>query len=183
MAARVMRLALDDAGLSPSQVDYINTHATSTRAGDLAELAAIRAVIDHQTESALMQALFLGHRLRDIDEMAQQRLIPGLHRADPRLPAAEWVQIVPADDVALRPFAEFLQAGEPLCGRLQPEKLDLLFGARATDIQSAALLPLNGRGMLAIGSNDANRFYPGMGTLFLRLMSEALQAALARYDE
>ena len=43
-AARVMRLALDDAGLSPSQVDYINTHATSTRAGDLAELAAIRAV-------------------------------------------------------------------------------------------------------------------------------------------
>lgn len=40
-AARAMRLALDDAGGS---VDYINTHATSTRLGDVAELAAIREV-------------------------------------------------------------------------------------------------------------------------------------------
>jgi uncharacterized protein YigA (DUF484 family) len=49
-------------------------------------------------------------------------------------------------------------------------------------VQSTALLPLAGRGMLAIGSTDPNRFYPGMGTLFLRLMSEALVAALGRYD-
>lgn len=40
-AARAMRLALSDAGGS---VDYINTHATSTRLGDVGELAAIREV-------------------------------------------------------------------------------------------------------------------------------------------
>jgi 3-oxoacyl-[acyl-carrier-protein] synthase-1 len=40
-AARAMRLALADAGTG---VDYINTHATSTRIGDVSELAAIREV-------------------------------------------------------------------------------------------------------------------------------------------
>jgi len=40
-AARAMRLALAEAGCG---VDYINTHATSTRIGDVSELAAIRDV-------------------------------------------------------------------------------------------------------------------------------------------
>jgi len=36
--------------------------------------------------------------------------------------------------------------------------------------------------MLAIGSADTHRFYPGMGTLFLHLMSESLVTSLARFD-
>ena len=142
----------------------------------------------HQLTLALLRARDPGETLRTLvavltEDFRSEKVQVLLHAADPRLPAAEWVQIVPRDDVALRPFAEFLQACEPLCGRLQNEKLDLLFGPRAPEIQSTALLPLDGRGMLAIGSTDPNRFYPGMGTLFLRLMSEALVAALARYDE
>lgn len=43
-AAQVMYLALEDAGLKPQQVDYINTHGTSTPIGDLAELKAIGQV-------------------------------------------------------------------------------------------------------------------------------------------
>jgi len=35
---------------------------------------------------------------------------------------------------------------------------------------------------VAVGSRDPNRFFPGMGTLFLRMMGEALTAALARYE-
>ena len=54
-------------------------------------------------------------------------------------------------------------------------------GERADEVQSSALLPLPGVGLVAIGSRDPNRFYPGMGTLFLRMMGEALVAALARY--
>ena len=43
-AERVMRLALKDAGLVPEQVDFINTHGTSTPLGDVAELQAIQRV-------------------------------------------------------------------------------------------------------------------------------------------
>jgi len=43
-AERVMRLAIKDAGLQPNEVDYINTHGTSTPLGDLAELKAIQRV-------------------------------------------------------------------------------------------------------------------------------------------
>ena len=41
---RAMRMALDDAGVAPQQVDYINTHGTSTPAGDRIEVLAIKAV-------------------------------------------------------------------------------------------------------------------------------------------
>ena len=43
-AARVMQLALQDAGLRPEDIDYINTHGTSTPLGDVAELTAIKQV-------------------------------------------------------------------------------------------------------------------------------------------
>ncbi len=39
-----MRLALEDAGLKPEEVDYINAHGTSTPAGDTAETKAIKKV-------------------------------------------------------------------------------------------------------------------------------------------
>jgi 3-oxoacyl-[acyl-carrier-protein] synthase II len=47
-AASVMKLALEDAKLNPSDIDYINVHGTSTPLGDLAETKAIQKVFgDH----------------------------------------------------------------------------------------------------------------------------------------
>ena len=43
-AARCMETALRSAGISPEEVDYINTHGTGTPAGDVAELQAIHQV-------------------------------------------------------------------------------------------------------------------------------------------
>ena len=94
---------------------------------------------------------------------------------------AEWLQVVAGDDKAMVPFRDCLADGEPLCGRLQPDKHALLYGVRAEEVQSSALLPMGGVGLVAVGSRDPNRFYPGMGTLFLRMMAEALAVALARY--
>ncbi|XP_047327349.1 3-oxoacyl-[acyl-carrier-protein] synthase I, chloroplastic-like isoform X2 [Impatiens glandulifera] len=42
--------ALDDAGVSPDEVNYINCHATSTLAGDLAEVNAIKKVFKNTSE-------------------------------------------------------------------------------------------------------------------------------------
>ena len=56
------------------------------------------------------------------------------------------------------------------------------YGARADEVASSALLPLPGIGLVAVGSRDGNRFYPGMGTLFLRMMGETLATALKRFD-
>ena len=47
-AAMAMRVALEDAALAPTEVDYINAHGTSTPIGDLAETRAIKQVFgDH----------------------------------------------------------------------------------------------------------------------------------------
>lgn len=47
-ARNVMLAALDDAGMKPEGIDYINTHGTSTPIGDGAEVKAIKAVFgDH----------------------------------------------------------------------------------------------------------------------------------------
>lgn len=43
-AMNVMRVALDDAGMKPEGIDYINTHGTSTPIGDGAEVKAITQV-------------------------------------------------------------------------------------------------------------------------------------------
>jgi uncharacterized protein YigA (DUF484 family) len=94
----------------------------------------------------------------------------------------DWLQVIAQDDGSLAPFRDCLGDGEPLCGRLQPEKNALLYAMRADEVQSSALLPLPGTGLIAIGSREPNRFYPGMGTLFLRMMGEALATALQRFD-
>jgi len=52
-AARAMNLALDHAKLSPSDVDYINAHATSTGLGDISETKAIKRVFGDQTKVSI----------------------------------------------------------------------------------------------------------------------------------
>ena len=98
------------------------------------------------------------------------------------LGAADWVQTLAEDDARLAPFRDCLKDGEPICGRLQPDKNALLYGMRAEDVASSALLPLPGRGLIAVGSRDANRFFPGMGTLFLRMMGDAFDTAMRRFE-
>ena len=95
---------------------------------------------------------------------------------------AEWLQVIAESNAHLIPFRDCLKDGEPICGRLQPEKNVVLYAARAEEVQSSALLPLPGLGLVAVGSLDPNRFYPGMGTLFLRMMGESLSAALKRFE-
>jgi 3-oxoacyl-[acyl-carrier-protein] synthase II len=53
-AARCMRMALRNAGLNPTDIDYINAHGTSTPQGDVAETQAIKTVFgDHARKLAV----------------------------------------------------------------------------------------------------------------------------------
>jgi len=120
--------------------------------------------------AASLQEDFAGDRVRIL-----------LLRELPGVDAAEWLEVVPAGDDRLAPFADFLAGDEPLCGRLQPSKQGVLYGDEAGELQSTALFAVKGLAMVAVGSRDPNRFYPGMGTLFLRMMGESFGAALSRY--
>jgi uncharacterized protein YigA (DUF484 family) len=96
--------------------------------------------------------------------------------------AGEDVISIQFDDPELKQFQANLDKGQTVCGRLSESKLDFLFGSKARWVQSTALIPLgeNGAdGMMAIGSSDQARFYPGMGTLFLDLLANVISANLA----
>jgi 3-oxoacyl-[acyl-carrier-protein] synthase II len=50
-AMNVMRLAIEDAGMQPQDVDYINVHGTSTPLGDVAEVKAINGVFGEHAQN------------------------------------------------------------------------------------------------------------------------------------
>ncbi|MBI2891328.1 MAG: beta-ketoacyl-ACP synthase II [Nitrospirae bacterium] len=64
-AARCMRLTLDDAGIAPVQVDYINAHGTSTKYNDANETAAIKTVFGPHASSVAISSTksMTGHLL------------------------------------------------------------------------------------------------------------------------
>ena len=64
-AVRVMRNTLRDAGIAPSDVDYINVHGTSTPRGDVVETLAIKAVFaEHARKLAISSTKSMtGHLL------------------------------------------------------------------------------------------------------------------------
>lgn len=63
-AVKCMEAALRRAGMTPSDIDYINTHGTSTPVGDIAEVTAIKTLYGWEDQSAPM------------DEAAKDRIPP-----------------------------------------------------------------------------------------------------------
>lgn len=79
-------------------------------------------------------------------------------------------------------FNQCLESDKIQCGRLTRSKMQWLFGDAVAQPASAALVPLAGVGVLAIGANSAERFHPGMGTLFLELLGATLKFRLQRTE-
>ena len=100
--------------------------------------------------------------------------------------AGEDVKHLRAGDPEMEAFQAHLNKDHSVCGRLGESKLEFLFGSKARWVQSTALVPLGEKGehgMMAIGSSDDARFYPGMGTLFLDLLANVIASSLASGEE
>ncbi len=101
---RAMREAVDDAGLSPSDIQYVNTHGTSTPRGDSMEVECLKRVFKKHLEKMPVSSnkSQIGHTLGaaaaiegalSIEAMQQRVILPTInHIPDP---AFEGVDVVP----------------------------------------------------------------------------------------
>lgn len=82
----------------------------------------------------------------------------------------------------LRVFAE--NQTNPYCGPQAPYETGSWFGDDAIHLKSYAVIALRAEhafGLLALGSGDAHRFFPEMGTLYLKRLGELVSVALLPY--
>lgn len=104
-----MQFALDDAGLEPAAVDYVNAHATGTEQGDIAEAEAIGQLFGTRTPVSSLKG-HLGHTMAAsgaielagcIGMLQQQRLIAtrNLESVDPRCAGILHVQTEQTGDL------------------------------------------------------------------------------------
>jgi uncharacterized protein YigA (DUF484 family) len=106
--------------------------------------------------------------------------------AVPHVVLRVWGKAVPADfDEALEVDAKQREQaslmGAPQCGPAQGNLFTAWFRDTAEHIRSIALVPLGQTavfGLLALGSEDPQRFYPEMGTLYLRRIGELCAAGV-----
>lgn len=103
-AKNAIKLALEEANLTISDIDYINAHATSTPVGDISELKAIRAVIGDSGASPSISGTksMTGHLLGAagaVEAIAgikamEHNLVPPTINVDNLDPATEGLDIV-----------------------------------------------------------------------------------------
>lgn len=106
--------------------------------------------------------------------------------AVPHVALRVWGKAVPADfqeaeavSEAQRQQAESMPA--PHCGAAAGSVFAPWFGEAAEHVRSLALVPLSHSavfGLLALGSEDPQRFFPEMGTLYLRRIGELCAAGV-----
>jgi len=93
--------------------------------------------------------------------------------------AADFDEAQPVDE-AQRHYAGTMDA--PQCGQAAGNPFVPWFREAAEHVRSVALVPLGQTavfGLLALGSEDPKRFFPDMGTLYLRRIGELAAGALA----
>ena len=89
-------------------------------------------------------------------------------------------------DVTAAARASVAELTHPACGVLAIADADGWFGELSPHLRTFASIPLRAAadnapiGALVLASEEAKRFYPGMGTLYLERLGQLVAAALAR---
>lgn len=123
---------------------------------------------------ALLQSLY--HNLRS--DFSVPGVVLRMWSEPVHLPIAEAAPV----SQEVRVFAESLT--QPyFCGQAMFESADW-FGADSASLRSYAYVALRAEtafGLLVLATDDAERFYSGMGTLYLKRMGELISMALRRF--
>jgi uncharacterized protein YigA (DUF484 family) len=138
----------------------------------------------HRISVALLAASDLASVLRTIylslrEDFAVPHVAVRVWRASSR--HAELPEFKPLDG-ATRDFTSAL--ANPHCGAAAAADAAGLFGEAAAHLRSFSVIPLRDTetfGLLALASEDAQRFYPEMGTLYLTRLGELVGVALKRH--
>lgn len=81
--------------------------------------------------------------------------------------------------------ASLIRSTKPALGTLRPAEQDFLFRHQSDKVKSAVVMSVRDGpeqlALLAIGSSDANYFRPGMGTLFIGFIADALARLIPRF--
>jgi uncharacterized protein YigA (DUF484 family) len=148
------------------------------RLGEMITFAQDNEALQHKVHEFVV-ALFAARDLETLREM-----IPHLLRDIFAIPHAVlhlWQSEPPSAEVLA--FADAQQ--QPVCLHHPAHDTAAWFGEHAPQLHSYAYLPLRAGietiGLLVMASEDKQRFYPEMGTVFLQRIAEASASALHPY--
>ena len=100
-----------------------------------------------------------------------------------KVPEQSYLSELAATSREIREYADAL--GAPYCGPVAPfESRDWFDAGDTMALKSFAFLPLRTAytfGLLGLAEEDAERFHPGMGTVYLTRLAELASVATARY--
>jgi uncharacterized protein YigA (DUF484 family) len=135
----------------------------------------------HRLTLALLGARDIGAALNSVylnlrEDFAVPHVVLRVWRTDGRADLPEFAPV----SGAVRDFAASLT--HPYCCAHAMVDTATLFGEAAPHLRSFSYVPLRDGeafGLLALASEDPQRFYPEMGTLYLKRLGELIAAALA----
>ncbi len=175
--------------LIEKQVQYLRSENDSLeqRLNQLIQVAADNEKLMYRLHRLTLELMSMGDLPSFFDRLSEALLkefnadILNITLFDRKIEASAKTPMfhIQRDDPEMQQFQDHMDKGVSVCGRLNRNKRDYLFGARAQWVQSTVLVPIGNEGMLAIGSSDPARFYPGMGTLFLDLLAQVVSSRLA----
>ncbi|QBQ53914.1 DUF484 family protein [Nitrosococcus wardiae] len=141
-------------------------------------------VLSAATPQAMLEALFSSLRTDfEVDVIALRLFFDDPSSPSPFSDHPE-VVLVSRNAPELEVFSSILKSSRPICGRLTAEQGAYLFGDAVEQAVSCVLIPLGEeqrRGLLAIGSQEPNRFRADLGTMFLDYLGAIVERALHRH--
>jgi len=140
----------------------------------------------HQRLHRLIQDIITASSLEDVVNLTRDNMLANFNAdevkvvlvsANPEQSASiDYVQLA-ENDPGLALFSDIFKRRETRCGQLGDAQKQLIFGASAQDVASAAVIPLihnRKLGLVVLASKDESRFALGKGVMFLNQLGEVL---------